>query len=164
MFIGKKRILLYGIPAIVLVLSTAYLLLPMERKLRLFCVLDDAHLAEEEPIWVQGYWVCPQCGLDVTEFVIYTGIDVGMSVLYCNSEDMFWIVHGWGPMKVKVYGPYQGSLWGLTNTLNVVAQFGVLFSGIAILIPPIHRTLIKRPQTKVEILFPSNVMYIHMHA
>jgi len=144
--LSKKRIALYGIPAMVLVISTAYLLLPLEQKLRLFCILDDAHLAEEELTQVDGYWVCPQCGLDLTEFVIYKGIDVGMSVLYCNSEDIFWIVHGWGPMKVKFYGPYQGSLWGLTNTLNVVALFGVLFSGIALLIPLIHRTLIKRPQ------------------
>ncbi|MCW4031433.1 MAG: hypothetical protein NWE80_03620 [Candidatus Bathyarchaeota archaeon] len=150
MFIGKKRILLYGIPAIVLILSTAYLLLPMEKKLRLFCVLDDAHLAEEEPIWVQGYWRarCPQCGLDLTEFVIYTGIDAGMSVLYCNSEDIFWIVHGWGPMKVKFYGPYQGSLWELANTLNVVAVFGIIFSVIAFLLPLMHRALIERPQKR----------------
>ena len=146
MFIGKKRILLYGIPAIVLILSTAYLLLPMERKLRLFCVLDDAHLAEEEPMWVQGYWVCPQCGSNLTEIVIYKMIDAGMSVLHCNSENMFWILHGWGPMKAKVYGSYHEILWRLPNALNVVAVFGIIFSVIAFLLPLMHRALIERPQ------------------
>jgi len=150
MLIGKKKILLYVIPAIVFVISTTYLQLPLEGKLRLFCVLDDAHLAEEEPTQMRGYWVCPQCGSNLTEFVIFMGIDVGMSVLYCNSEDKFWIVHGYGPMKVKFYGPYQGSLWRLTNTLNVAALFGVLFSGIALLFPLIHRALIKRPQIGVN--------------
>lgn len=130
------RALLYGILAVVLILSAAYLPLPMERKLRHFCVLDDAHLAEEpraSAYRVQGYWVCPQCGSNLAEIVIYEYEDAGMWVLSCYSEGIFWILYAYGPMKSKVYGSYHEILWRLPNALNVVAVFGIIFSVIAFL-------------------------------
>ena len=100
MLLGKKRILLYGIPAVVLVISTAYLLLPPQ--LKLFYVLDDAHLAEAEPQGTFSNMTCPQCGSQLESIVIDPqdpqAIDEPWrTAVYCTQEDIFWVedMPGW---------------------------------------------------------------------
>jgi hypothetical protein len=140
---SKKWLLRYIIPSIAsiaLVASTYYLLLPLERKLQLFCVLDDAHLAEEEPAWVDGTLTCPRCGSNLTTTVIWSVIDAGMWLCYCETENMFWIAEQWGPLKGAFYGPYDGILWKLTNAINPIALVTIILSAITLLCTIGHST------------------------
>ena len=146
---SKMWVLRYIIPfvaSVALVLSAYYLLLPLERKLELLCVLDDAHLAEEEPAWhpgywrvqytewVDGYWTCPRCDANLTVTVIWSTIDAGMWVFYCDTESVFWIGQAIGPLKGSVFhGPYQGYLWKLANAVNPIALVTIILSAIALL-------------------------------
>lgn len=153
--LSKKRILIYSISFTVMVISMYYLLLPIDRKLQLFCVLDDAHLAKEQPVWqpgywrtqytewVDGYWTCPRSGSNLTMTGIQEAIDSGMWVAHCNTDDIFWIGQQQGPLKAAFYGPYQGNLWKLTNAINPIALIGIALSTIALLHPLIHRLLTK---------------------
>lgn len=150
-----KQILLCGLSIIVLVISAYYLLLPLDRKLQLFCVLDDAHLAQPQPIWilgrwprpfaeyVNGYWANPNTGTKLTMVTIWEAIDGGMW-LYCdNTENVFWIGVQLGPMTAAFYGPYQGILWTLTNIINPLALIGIAISIMTLLYPLVHRVLQK---------------------
>jgi hypothetical protein len=133
---SRKWILRYVIPfvaSMALVVSAYYLLLPFERKLELFCVLDDAHLAEEGPVWVYGTLTCPRCGSNLTTTVIWSAIDAGMWVDYCETENIFWVDEQWGPLKGAFYGPYDGILWKLTNALNPIALVAIVLSVVALL-------------------------------
>lgn len=149
--------------AYVLVISTYYLLLPLEGKLELFCVLDEAHLAEEEPVWhrgywsvqytdwVDGYWTCPRCGSSLTRTVIWEAIDAGMGVYYCEAENIFWVGQALGPLKGSAfYGPYQGYLWKLTNAINPLALVGIILSAIALLCTPVQRLLTKTCAARIK--------------
>jgi len=153
--LSKKKILIYSISIIVLAISTHYLLLPQDKKLQLFCALDDTHLTQEPPLWipgywriqytewVDGYWTSSRSGSNLTMIVIWEAIDAGMWVYYCNTEDIFWIGVQHGPMKGAVYGPYQGILWKLTSAINPLATIGIILATMALLYPLIRRALPK---------------------
>lgn len=129
MLMGKKRIILYGVLAVVLVVSAAYLLLP--NQLKLSYVIDDAHLSEVEP---QGTWAnmtCPQCGSKLEEIVIGIYIDAGSFAYYCREEDIFWVCFSSTNFNVtRWYGPFN-AYWKLTNA---VAISGVIISGVALVL------------------------------
>jgi len=130
MLIGKKKMLLYGILTAVLVISTAYLLFPPQ--LKLFYVIDDAHLSEVEP---QGTWsnlTCPLCGSQVEEIVIDPSGKLGdpwRYAYYCRQENVFWVWDFPGGMSSpRWYGPFN-AYWKLTNAV----AFGiVVISGVAL--------------------------------
>jgi len=142
-FLSKRRIILYGTPAIVLVISTVYLLLPPQ--LKLSYVLDDIHLAETEP---QGTWsnlTCPQCGSQLEEIGIKPSHKVDAAwryAYYCRQEDVFWVFDFLGGIGyARWYGPFNAH-WKLTNT---VAFTIVVISGVAIVVLTIRdRGLVKR--------------------
>jgi len=131
-FERKTRILLYGIPTLVLVISTAYLSLPPQ--LKLFYFLDEAHLAEVEP---NGTWLnltCPVCGSRLEGIVIDPSDKVdGASryVYYCANEDAFWVWYFPGGMGyARWYGPFS-AYWKLTNA---VATGTVIISCVALVL------------------------------
>lgn len=133
---SKKRILSYGIVTAVLVISTAYLLLPPQ--LKLSYVLDDAHLAEVEP---QGTWrnmTCPQCESQLEEIVMLRS-DTPIQKLdspwryacYCRYEDIFWVFDFPGGVSFpRWYGPFN-AYWKLTN---IVASSLVTISCVALVL------------------------------
>ncbi len=144
-FLSKRRTILYGTPAIVLVISTVYLLLPPQ--LKLSYVLDDIHLVETEP---QGTWsnsTCTQCGCKLERMVI-DPVDSHISdeswrfAAYCRQEDVFWVYDFPGGIGyARWYGPFNAH-WKLTNT---VAFTIVVISGVAIVLLAIRdRGLMKR--------------------
>ncbi len=143
MLSSKKRILLYGIPTLALVISTVYLLLPSQ--LKLSYVLDDVYLAETEP---QGTWsnlTCPQCGSQLEEIGIRPSHKVDEAwryVYYCRQEDIFWVWDFPGGIgSPSWYGPFNAH-WKLTNA---VAFTIVIICGVAIVLLAIRdRSLMKR--------------------
>jgi len=145
MLLDKKRILLYGIPAIILVISTAYLLLPPQ--LKLSYVVDGTHLAEAEP---QGTWsnmTCPQCGSQLERIVIDPDDpqmidDAWRYAAYCRQEDLFWVADMPGFYFAGWYGPFDAHLFGLKNT---VAMYIVVISGVSLILLAIRdKGLMKR--------------------
>ena len=153
--LSKKKMLIYSISIVALAISTYCLLLPLDKKLLLFCALDDDNFAQEPPLWipgywrikytewVDGYWTSSRSGSNLTMIAIWEAIDGGMWVYYCNNEDIFWIGIQKGPEKGAFYGPYQGILWKLTNALNPLATIGIILSTIALLYSLIRRALPK---------------------
>ena len=145
MLLGKKKMLLYGILAAVLVISTAYLLLPPQ--LKLFYVLDDAHLAEAKPQGIGSNMTCPQCGSQLERIVIDPS-DPRMAdepwryAYYCREEDVFWVADMPGLYFAGWYGPFDAHLFGLRNT---VAMYLVIISGVALILLAIRdKGLMKR--------------------
>lgn len=145
MLIGKKKILLYGILTVVLVVSMAYLLLPP--RLKLSYVIDEAHLAKTEP---QGTWsnmTCPQCGSQLEEIVIIPADPQIMDkpwrvACYCRQEDIFWVYDFPGGISYsRWYGPFDAHL----RLTNAVAISIVIISGVALVLLAIRdRGLMKR--------------------
>jgi len=140
MLLDKKRILLYGTLAIILVISTAYLLLPPQ--LKLSYVVDDAHLAEVEP---QGTWsnmTCPQCGSQLERIVIDPDSqmpdDAWRYAYYCRREDIFWIADCPGFYFAGWYGPFDAHL-RLTNTVAIGL---VIVSGVALILLAIREKVL----------------------
>ncbi len=132
MLLDKKRISLYGIPAIILVISTAYLLLPPQ--LRLSYDLDDSHRAEVEP---QGTWsnmTCPQCGSQLERIVIDPDSqrpdDAWRYAYYCRRADIFWIADCPGFYFAGWYGPFDAQL----RLKNTVAIGLAIVSGVALVL------------------------------
>jgi len=155
----KKWTLIYAIAIIALVISMYYLTLPLYTKLRLFCTIDNAHIAEHPPTWnpgywrtpnteyVNGYWTNPTTGTNLTTITIWEVIDGGTWLYYDNTQNIFWITVQHGPMKNTVYGPYQGNLWTLTNTINPIASAGITLSIITLIYPPLSKLWTKTHTT-----------------
>jgi len=76
-----------------------------------YYILDDAHLAEEEPHGTFSNMSCPHDGLKLDEIVIFSfpGLwDAPWRIaLYCRQENIFWIwdCNGW---TASCYGPFDG--------------------------------------------------------
>ena len=144
MLLDKKRILLYGVPTVVLTISALYLLLPPQ--LKLSYVIDDAHLAEASP---QGTWsnmTCPQC-MSQLERIVLDPPDPLMTdepwryAYYCRQEDIFWVADMPGMYFAGWYGPFKANL-RLTNTVAVCL---VIISGVALVLLAIRdKGLMKR--------------------
>jgi hypothetical protein len=157
--LNGKWTLICGIAIIVLVISIYYLTLPLDAKLRLFCTIDDAHLAQESPLWIRGYWriewtewvdgywTNPTTGANLTMITIWEAIDGGTWLYYDNAQNIFWITVQHGPMKNTTYGPYQGNLWTLTNTINPLATVGITLSIITLMYRPLSRLWTKKPHS-----------------
>jgi len=147
----KKWILIYSLAVIALFISIYYLTLPLDTKLRLFCTIDDAHIAETPPTWnpgywrtpytdyANGYWTNPNTGTNLTVTTIWEVIDGGMWLYYDNTENIFWITIQRGPFKNTTYGPYQGSSWALTNTISPLALTAIALSITALIYRPIRK-------------------------
>lgn len=154
--LSRKKILIYSLSILVLATSTyyifahRYILLPLEKKLQLFWALDDAHLTQEPPLlirgywrikyteWVDGYWTCPRSGDNLTVIDIRETIDGYIGVYYCDTEDIFWIGAQRSPTTAGFYGPYPGILWKLTNDMTplagiITSAIGITLSAIALL-------------------------------
>jgi len=158
--LNGKWALIYSLAIIVLVISIYYLTLSLDTKLRLFCTIDDTHIAEKTPTWilgywrtpyteyVNGYWTNPDTGKNLTTITIWEAIDAGTWLYYDNNENIFWITIQRGPMKNTTYGPYQGSLWTLTNTINPLALAGITLSTITLIYRPIRKLWTKTHNTR----------------
>jgi hypothetical protein len=115
--------------------------------------MDKAHVAEPPPTWVpgywriqwtewvDGYWVNPTTGTNLTEIIVQQGIDAGTALLYDNKENIFWIGDSTGPFRSMIYGPYSGIMWELTKAIDPLAILGMILSTIALLYPVMGRAL-----------------------
>jgi hypothetical protein len=152
--LSRKKILIYSLSILVLATSTyyifahRYILLPLEKRLKFFCALDDAHLTQE-PVWIEGYWrnnntewvevwACLHSDGNLTVIDISKNIDGYIGVYYCDTEDIFWIGAQRGPTTAGFYGPYEGILWKLTNDMTplagiIVSAIGIILSAIVLL-------------------------------
>jgi hypothetical protein len=137
--LNKKWAPVYGIAIITLAISIYYLTLPFETKLRLFCTTDYARIAKDSPTRTNGYWTNPNTGTNLTVITIWEVIDGGSWLYYDNDQNIFWITVQHGPMKNTTYGPYQGNLWTLTNTVNPLALAGITLSAIALIYRPLSK-------------------------
>ncbi|HKZ93573.1 MAG TPA: hypothetical protein VJ249_03195 [Candidatus Bathyarchaeia archaeon] len=174
--LNKKWALVYATAIIALVVSTYYLTLPRDTKLRLFCAMDDAHIATDPPTWnpgywrtpytdyVNGYWTTPNTSTKLTVITIWEMIDGGTWVYYDNDQNIFWITVQNGPMKSTTYGPYQGILWTLTSLIHPLALTGITLSIIALIYQPIrklwtktHRTATAASQPNIEVVVNKHV-------
>jgi len=144
MLVGKKRILLYGIPALIFVIAIAFLLFPAQ--LKLFYVLDEVHRARVEPT---GTWVnmtCPECGRQLERIVIdpdnpLMADDAWRYAYYCGQEDIFWVADCAGWYFVGWYGPFN-AFWKLTNTTAISI---VIISGVTLVLLGVsHKGSMKR--------------------
>ena len=156
--LNKKWTIIYSLAIILLLVSTYILILPLDTKLRLFCTIDDDHIAETPPKYQliyrfapdggpSGYWTNPDTGTRLIVITIWAAIDAGTWLYYDNTENIFWIGVLTGPMKSAFYGPYPGILWTLTSLINPLAIAGITLSIIALIYQPIHKLLTKNYTT-----------------
>jgi len=144
MLVGKKRVLIYALPSIILVASAFYLLLPPQ--LKLSYVLDAAHLAEKDPEGTWGNMTCPQCGSEL-ERIILDPDDPQMQdepwrfAYYCRQEDIFWVADMPGWYFAGWYGPFN-AFWKIRNTTAISI---IIISGVGlVLVAIMDRGLMKR--------------------
>jgi len=161
--LNKKWTLIYSLAIITLAISIYYLSLPLDTKLRFFCTIDDAHIAENPPTYhpgywprpfaeyVNGYWTNPNTGTKLVVITIWEAIDAGMWLYYDSTQNTFWITIQQGPMKNTTYGPYQGNLWTLTKTINLLATAGITLSIIALIYQPLNKLWTKSRRTNIPI-------------
>ncbi len=145
--LNKKWTIIYSLAVALLLVSTYILTLPLDTKLRFFCTMGNAHIAETPPTSNPGYyWTNPNTGTNLTVITIWEVIDGGTWLFYDNPENIFWIGVQTGPMKNAFYGPYQGSLWILTNTMDPLAAVGITLSVVLLIYPSLSRLWTKTTQ------------------
>jgi len=149
--LNEKWTIVCSLAVTLLVASTYVLILPLDTKLRLFCTIDDNHIAENPPIYhhiyrfapdgedPDGYWANPNTNTILTVITIWEAIDAGTWLYYDNTENTFWIAVQNGPMKGAFYGPYLGILWTLTSLIDPLALAGITLSIIALIYQPIRK-------------------------
>jgi len=152
--LDKKEMLLYGALVATLVGCTVYVLLPP--KLKLYYILDDAHLATEPPEGTFVNMTCPHDGSELAQIVIIhylNGADLPWrSAYYCEVEDIFWICDYRGGIdKISWYGAFKGYL-GWTNSLTMC---GAVISGIALVVIAFKKTRHKQLESKNSMIAQS---------
>jgi len=138
----KKEVLLYGVLVAILVGCTLYVLLPS--KLKLYYILDNAHLATERPDGTFRSMLCPHDDSELAQIAIIHHSNIVDApwryAFYCEIEDIFWINNYQGGIsEARWYGPFKGHLkW--TNSLTIC---GSTLSGIALVLIVLKKTLYK---------------------
>lgn len=136
--------LLYGVLVAILVGCTVYVLLPL--KLKLYYILDNAHLATEHPEGTFGGMTCPHDDSELTQIVLINyRPDVKDAAwrfaFYCVTEDIFWICdYPGGIGEASWYGPFKAHL----RWTNLLAICGATISGTALVLIVFRKTRHKR--------------------